>query len=369
MRSGIARVVTIALVGVWAAVASAGAQIRATYGSVLQAYETAKLADGVYAFLPPDSKTPFVSGNSLVVIGRESALVVDTGHVPAVTRRIIADIRRLTDVPVRFVVNTHWHFDHVVGNGEYRAAFPGVAIICTSSTRARIEERLPGYPAQIADQVASGLPAIRQLLKNGKKKDGTPLSAEDREFFEAEVHDFEPAASALRETAYTPPTVTFDRELTVDLGKRPVRVLFLGRGNTAGDAVVYVPDANVVAAGDLVVAPVPYATASFMFDWPETMRKLMALKADAILPGHGPVMRDWTYAGRVVALIQAVTAQVQKAVADGLSLEETRKRVDVASHRQALAGDDPFQRRIFDTYFMPGAVERAYAEAMFSAEK
>src|SRR5215831_13473498 len=75
------------------------AQINAKYGSVVDSYEIVKVADGVYAVLAPDSKTPFVSGNSLVVIGRESALVVDTGHVPALARRLIGDIKHLTNVP------------------------------------------------------------------------------------------------------------------------------------------------------------------------------------------------------------------------------------------------------------------------------
>src|SRR5262249_51741702 len=153
----------------------AHAQIRATYGSTLAGYTTEKIADGVYAFLAPDSKTPLVSGNSLVVIGREGALVVDTGHVPKVTRRMIADIKRLTPVPVKYVVNTHWHFDHVVGNGEYVAAFPQVAIVSTPATRAHIEESLPGYAKQLADRVGAGIPTIRAMLKDGKRRDGTPL--------------------------------------------------------------------------------------------------------------------------------------------------------------------------------------------------
>jgi cyclase len=323
----------------------------------------------VWAFLAPDSRTPFVSGNSLVVAGETGALVVDTAHVPALTRRMIADIRRVTSVPVKYVVNTHWHFDHVVGNGEYQAAFPGVAIVSTAPTRSQIEAQLPGYAAAIATQVTAALPALRQMVTEGKKKDGSALSADDRAFYAAEIHDFEPAVAAVQEMKYAPPTVTFESELTVDLGKRTARILFLGRGNTAGDAVVHVPDAKVVAAGDLLVAPVPYATASFMFDWPETMTKLMALDATRIVPGHGPVLHDWKYAGRVVALIQAVIVQATRAAADGISLEEARKRIDVASFRQELAGDDPTQRRIFDTFFLPGAVQRAYTEAMFRAEK
>lgn len=345
------------------------AQVKAKYGSVVDSYEMVKIADGVYAVLAPDSKTPFVSGNSMVVIGREGALVVDTGHVPALARRMIADIKRLTNVPVKVVVNTHWHFDHIVGNGDFHAAFPDAAIVSTGETAAQIEAQLPGYAAKIEETVTAGTPAIRQMLADGKRPDGTPLSRDDREFFEAELHDFTAAVPAIREMKYAPPTLTFEGEMTFDLGHRIVRVMHLGRGNTAGDAVVYVPDARVVATGDLVVAPAPYATASFMFDWPETMRKLMALPVDTIVPGHGPLMHDWSYARRIVDVIRSVTDQAERAAVEGLSLEDTKKRVDVSKFRDALAGDDPFQRRIFNTFFLPGAVKRAYDEATFRLEK
>ena len=215
----------------------------------------------------------------------------------------------------------------------------------------------------------TGMERLRETLKTGKKADGSSLSAADREFYEAEIHDFEAAWPAVKQMTYAPPTLTFEGDLTVDLGRREVRILFLGKGNTAGDAVVYVPDSKVVATGDLVVAPVPYATASFMFDWPKTMNRLMALEATAIVPGHGPLMHDWSYAKKVTELLSAVDDQVRKAVAEGLSLEDTRKRIDLAAIRSQLAGNDPFQGRIFDVFFVPGAVERAYREAMFNAEK
>lgn len=345
------------------------AQIRADYGTVADSYTTARLADGVVAFMAPDSRTPFVSGNSLAVIGKTGVLVVDSGHVPKLTRRMIEEIRRMTDAPVRYVVNTHWHFDHLMGNAEYTSAFPGAIVVSTEATAAEVRTQVPPYAATLAKQIGPALTSIREALTSGTRRDGTPMTADDRAFFEAEVHDFEAARPALDEMRYAPPTLTFDRELRIDLGGREVRVMFLGRGNTAGDAVVYVPDAKVVATGDLVVAPVPYATASFVFDWIQTMKKLTSLEVTAIVPGHGPVMRDWSYANRVSDLLASVAKQATDCVAAGLTLEDARKKIDVSSFRTALAGDDAFQLRIFDTYFLPGAVERAYREAAFLAEK
>ena len=345
------------------------AQIRAHYGDVANTYTMERVADDVYAVLTPDSKTPFVSGNSMVVFGRDAILVVDSGHVPSVAHRVIADIKRITDRPVRFVVNTHWHFDHLVGNGEYRRAFPDVAIVSTPPTLEQVEAQLPGYSDTLAKRVPAMIDGLRKALQEGKKADGTPLAPDDREFYDAEVRDFTAAIRSIAGMTYAPPTVTFDRELTVDLGGRVVRILFLGRGNTAGDAVVYVPDAKVVATGDLLVAPAPYATGSFMLEWPDAMRKLMALDAATIVPGHGPLLHDWTYAARVTALLESVNAQVKSAVDRGLTLDETKQHVDVATARTAFCGDDPFQRRIFDTYFLTGAIERSYKETIFLVEK
>ena len=137
-------------------------------------------------------------------------------------------------------------------------------------------------------------------------------------------------------------------------------------GNTmvvAGDAVVCVPDAKVVATGDLVVAPTPFAYDSLILEWPAAMRRLMALDAAAILPGHGPVMRDWAYAGLVTDLLESVGAQAKSAVAKGLGLEDTRKAVDVTALRARMVGADPILARNFDQFFLGQAVEAAYKEA------
>jgi len=103
------------------------------------AYDTVKVADGIHAFLPKRTGSAVVSGNSVAVIGDEGVLVVDSGHFPSATRRMIREIRALTKQPVRYLVNTHWHGDHIRGNAIYREAFPGIAIVSTPSTRDQFE--------------------------------------------------------------------------------------------------------------------------------------------------------------------------------------------------------------------------------------
>jgi cyclase len=338
--------------------------------TVLTEYHTVRLADGVYAFVAPESKTPFVSGNSLVVIGSDGVLVVDSTNVPSLARRMIGDIRKWTDKPVRFLVNTHWHPDHLMGNAAYQDAFPGVAIVATTAMRDTAAAQVPAYfERTVGSAGAATTDALRSILKTGKKPNGSELTSEDREFYELELVDYDAWVQEARGTRYVAPTVTFDHEMTVRLGDREVRLLYLGRGNTSGDAVVYVPDAKVVATGDLLVGPTPYATASFLHDWIDAMDQLMAIDAAAVVPGHGPIEHDWEHAKAVRRLVQSVNDQVEQAVAKGLSLEDTRKRVDVSAIRREMTGGDPFRARAFDAFFLTTAIERAYRDAMYRAEK
>ena len=338
--------------------------------TVLTEYQTVKVADGVYAFVAPESKTPFVSGNSLVVIGTEGALVVDSTNIPSLARRMIADIKRLTDKPVRFLVNTHWHPDHLMGNAAYLEAFPGISIVSTTAMREIADQQVPAYFEQTLGATgAATTGALRSILESGKKRNGAALTADEREFFELELADYEAWAAEAKTARYVAPTVTFDREMTVRLGGREVRLMFLGRGNTSGDAVVYVPDAKVVATGDLLVGPTPYATASFLREWVGVFDQLARLDVAAVVPGHGPVEHDWRHALLVRKILQSVIDQVDRAVANGLSLDDTRKQIDVAAIREEMTAGNPFRMRAFDDFFLTSAVDRAYRDAMYRAEK
>ena len=347
-----------------AALPSPGAaQVAPRYGSVFDGSTVEKLAEGVYAFVAPDSRTAYFNGNTMVVVGDDGVLVVDSGDALSATRKTIAEIKRLTPLPVRFLVNTHWHWDHALGNGEYRGAFPGVTIVSTAATRELMETKGRANLAESIAAIPPYLDSLSRALDSGVRRDGTPLTPGDRESLRAQLDDLGRGLQFYKEARLALPDVTFDRELTIRLGSRVVQLMAFGPGNTAGDAVVCVPDAKVVATGDLVVAPTPFAYDSLILEWPAAMRRLMALDAAAILPGHGPVMRDWAYAGLVTDLLESVGAQVKSAVAKGLGLEDTRKAVDVTALRARMVGADPILARNFDQFFLGQAVEAAYKEA------
>jgi len=332
---------------------------------VNEQYDLQKVADGVYTFIAPESDSGVVQSNCTVVIGEDAALVADTGQFPSLAERMVADIKKLTNNPVRYVVNTHWHFDHVWGHAVFRSAYPGGAIISTEFTRELVEDQGPKVlttqPAENKKQAAE----YRKLVADEKYPSGHPVSEESRRSMTRLADTLDHIDAEFPLTVQTPPTIGFEKELTINLGKREVKVMWLGRANTGGDAILFLPDAKVLIAGDTVVYPSPFATWSYLSEWPVVLQKMMDMNAGTIIPGHGPVMHDASYLKTLVELFQALTAQVRTAVSQGLSLEDIRKNVTLAEFKDRFARfarTELWRNDGFAT-FLQGAVDRAYQEA------
>jgi cyclase len=205
---------------------------------VNEQYDLQKISDNVYSFIAPESDSGVVQSNCTVIIGEDAVLVVDTGQFPTLAEHMVADIKKLAPKPVRYIVNTHWHFDHVWGNSVFRAAYPGFAIISTKCTRELVESESPKYitnqPATNTKQATD----LRKLIADGKLPDGRALSDETKKSLNHSADTLERINKEIALTINTPPTIGLEKELTVNLGKREVRVMWLGRANTGGDAIV-----------------------------------------------------------------------------------------------------------------------------------
>ena len=335
--------------------------------AVFTTYDTVKLADGIYAFIAPEPVAAFVSGNSVLIVGSEAALVVDSGHVPSVTKHMIADITRLTNKPVRFLVNTHWHPDHVTGNSLYREQWPGIAIVSTPSTQ--FELTRPDSLYDDLTEMNKYMPMIEQALASNKGQGGKPLTDEQKTYYTQVLTEAKFMYPELKQTPKAPPTVTFDKQMIVDLGGRKVEISFLGRGNTAGDAVIYVPDAKVLMTGDLLVAPTPFAIGSFIDEWIVTMKALAAIDATTIVPGHGPVEHDKQYMTLVMQALESLSQQAHAAVKQGVTLEQFQKSLDMTKFRPQFVGNNADRGRNFDQYFTSPGASRAYREAKEGSPK
>jgi glyoxylase-like metal-dependent hydrolase (beta-lactamase superfamily II) len=326
-------------------------------------YQTVEVGPGVYAFVSPETSGPIPSGNVLAVIGDDGVLVVDSGRFPSLARRMVEEIRRKTDRPVRYLVHTHWHLDHIAADGVFRDAFPEMAVVTTGFTRRKMVDKQIPYLKNLAETDAGYVQYLEGAVAKGARRDGSPMSEDLKRYLASQVRDVKLEQQELAEARVVVPNLTFERELRIYLGAREVHVLFLGKGNTEGDTVVVVPDARVVATGDLLVNPVPYGYGAHPSAWIQTLGALTAIDAAAIVPGHGPVERDWSYAKKVAALLEEVRRQVGEQVRAGATLEQTQERVNLSAQKKAFAGDSFDRGAAFDDFFVRSAVDRAYQEA------
>ena len=328
-----------------------------------------KVAEGVYVIRHPDAPDTFPQGNTTVIIGEAEVLVVDSCYMPSSAREDIAQIRQWTNKPVRYLVNTHWHYDHTMGNGVYAEAFPGIIIIAQVETRKQIAGYNPGWFERFPTRAG----VFRQRLESGKDSNGKPLTEADRKELATAIAGVEPVQKEFKALVDRLPNMTFDNELNIDLGNREVQLKHLGRGNTAGDTIIYLPAEKILVAGDLLDHPVPYLGGGYPSELVKTLRQMSQLDAQTIVPGHGEVLRgDYgkAYLNQVIDFVQTVVAavsrQVHKVGNGPRNLEVVRealkKEIDFNAWRQRFAGDDEDNRALFDGFSLPGVVTAAYAE-------
>ena len=325
-----------------------------------------KLADGVFAIRHPDAPDGFPQGNTTVIIGSRDVLVVDSCYYPVSAREDIAQIRQWTDKPVRYLVNTHWHYDHTMGNGEYAKAFPQLQIVAHRETKKSIEGYNPGWFARFPARKQR----FQQRLDTGKADDGRALTEVEQKDLRNALAGYDLVQKEFDALVDRAPNVGFDDDLTIDLGNRIVRIAHLGRGNTAGDAIVFLPAEKIVVAGDLLDHPVPYLGGGYPVDLVTTLGELAQLDFTTVVPGHGEVLQGKEHLRRVTAFVRAITDQVSAEiyrVGNGSrNLEAVQKavmeKVDIDAFRRQFAGDDPDNRDFFDTFALPGVITAAYAQ-------
>jgi glyoxylase-like metal-dependent hydrolase (beta-lactamase superfamily II) len=307
-----------------------------------------KLADGVYEIQHPNAGGN-VNGNTTVIIGERQVFVVDTCYLPSVAREDIAQIRQWTDRPVSFVLNTHFHNDHNLGNRAYMDAFPALTIIAHAETKKEMDLFGPGSAMRDQREVAY----LQKMLETGKTPDGQTLSEADKTQVKNALARRMPALEEVKKVKFQSATLTFEHDFSIDLGSREVEIKFLGRGNTPGDAVVYLPKEKIAIAGDLLVYPIPYIYDGYPREWIQTLQNLAQLDANTIVPGHGPVMHDKTYIYLMRDLMKSAVDQMTESLRKSRpamfqTLDEVKASVDLTPFRQRFAGNDKDLGEAFD---------------------
>lgn len=316
-----------------------------------QSFDIIKVADGVYAAIG----RPGVFSNGAFIVNKDDVLVVDTHLRPSWARDLIAEIRKLTDKPVRYVVDTHWHPDHTQGNQAYLGAFgPTVEYLAQHNTREDIAKKaIPNVQQQLTKDVPERIQRSEKALAEDKDAQGRPLTAESRAQIERQLASDKTYLEELKQIQITLPTLTFERSLILHKPDRAIHIYYFGKGHTRGDVVVYLAKEKVVITGDLLTSGIPFMRDAYPSQWIGTLESIHKLDWGGVIPGHGGVQQGKGQLEKLIAYMKDMVAGVKDAVAKGMSLEDTKKSLDLSKH----AGSFPnFQQG------SPSAIERAWAE-------
>ena len=321
-----------------------------------------QVAEGVYVFVTPPYGDMGFDGNSVAILSSEGVLVFDTNGTPAAAEAVLSEIRKLTDKPVKYVVNSHWHWDHWYGTEVYRRAYPDLRVIAHEKTREMmmgpalafnkpgIDEQLPGYLDDLAKRVAmaetatpppANLDRMKSALKTGR-------------FF----------LDQKRSVTHTFPDLTFGEGLTLHLGGREIRILNHGRAVTPGDAFLYLPKEKIVVTGDLLVNPVAFALGVYPTGWLLTLEKIDALDSTLIVPGHGEPLRDKALLHSTMEVFRELLRAGKESYAKGLTPKQAIATISprLRDLRTRITGDDPKINQQFDLYLVSWYLHRVYDE-------
>jgi cyclase len=324
------------------------------------AVQKVQIAADIYQFITaPDGYVP--NGNSVVIVNDDDVLVFDTFARPSTARAVLAEIRKITSKPVRYVVNSHHHPDHWSGNQVYAREFPKLEIISSEESRKFMLNIANAWPSMWEKNLRADQANLEKEIAGAKDADGAPLTAEQRRKDEDDVRLERAFVEESANVQRTYPTLTYSDKLTLHHGGREFRFMSMV-GDATGTTVLYLPNEKILITGDVISYPVPYFTPP-LSQHAKTLRTLSRLDAEIIIPGHGPAWHDKSFLNLEAELFESIVSQVSLAVQKGLvTVEEIQNTVNVELLRPKFTHDDKALNAKFQRY-VNRMIENASREA------
>ena len=292
------------------------------------AYRFEEIADGV--FFAAGTGVMTTMSNSMVIVNDDHAMLVDTSVTPAAARKLVAEIREeVTEKPILYVFNSHYHFDHAHGNQIFDDS---VEIIGHEYVRL---QHLASPLIQRTNLTFSA--AIPPRIDRLKEQIAAESDAAEREQLQFDLRITVAHWNALQETEVRAPNITYTDKMTLVEGGREVQLHFVGRGHTGGDTMVFLPEERIVFTGDFFQGSpgahrMAYMGDGFVNEWPASLENLKGLDFDLIVPGHGEPFRDRQQIDDLQNFMRDLWTRVSDLRSQGLSWEEAARRIDMSDY-------------------------------------
>ena len=315
-----------------------------------------RIADRVHVLHQGPGFHVQVIGNVTIVEQKDGVVLIDSGGTPGAGRRVVALVRKISAKPVKAIVITHWHGDHHFGLSEVLRAWPQAMVIATEATSSHINNRgLPAKPdpAYDAGQIKKFEQTRADLIESSRAADTPATQREQWKRLSREVGEYE---NDFRGPQIRFATVTFSDRIALPDDVAPIEILFLGKANTDGDAVAWLPKQRIFVSGDIVVSPVAFGGGSYPAEWKKVIDNIAAYDFDILVPGHGLPQHDKKYLSALGAALDDVATQARTFVAQGVSIEDAQEKMNFSKQRELLVQNDPWLLQWLEADWEPIAI-------------
>ncbi len=293
-------------------------------------FDIEKVAEGVYAAIARPSA--LINCNAAIFENTDGLMIVDTHSKPSAVIALVSQIRReIGPKPIRYIVNTHFHWDHTQGTPSYRRIAPRADIVSSAATRNLIADLG-------AARLKASVEEVPQAIERYRKQLEAAPTPEEKSHYERLISEARAYVREMRNYSPELPNVTFREELVLHDKAHDLHLAFRGRGHTAGDIVVFCPQKKVMAAGDLLHCFFPYIDDGYPREWPRTLRSAGEFEFTQAIGGHGPVQQGHDRLHQMAAYIEELTAAVEDGKRKGRTVEELERSITPATLKSLQNG-------------------------------
>jgi glyoxylase-like metal-dependent hydrolase (beta-lactamase superfamily II) len=287
-------------------------------------FDIEKAAEG--AWLAKARPAALINCNAAIFELSDGLLVVDTHSKPSAAAALIRQIGGgVSAKPVRWVVNSHFHWDHTQGVPAYKKAAPRADVVASEITRRLVSENGDS-------RLKASIETANKSLETYASNAAAAKSPDEKAYWVRMASETKAYVAEMKGFIFELPNVTLTKELIIHDKLQDLRVAFLGRAHTAGDVVVYSPSRKAVATGDMLQGLGPFIADGYPKEWGNTLISVAGLEFDKILGGHGRI-HEPKLASQMRDYLEELWIAVERAQRTGQSLDALQKSLDASKFR------------------------------------